>query len=87
MLIVPCPWCGERAEIEFQSGGEAVDRPDDPMALDDAAAADWLFHRTNRKGVAREYWWHQYGCRQWFTLERDLTNNCFTAPAAGRTAS
>lgn len=82
MLIVPCPWCGERAEIEFLCGGEAADRPADPMALDDAAAADWLFRRTNRKGIGREIWWHQYGCRQWFTLERDTTDNAFSPTAA-----
>lgn len=80
MLIIPCPWCGERAEIEFQWGGEATDRPADPMALDDAAAADWLFRRSNAKGASRELWWHQYGCRQWFTLARDTASNAFAAP-------
>jgi Sarcosine oxidase, delta subunit family len=23
MLLIPCPWCGEREETEFRCGGEA----------------------------------------------------------------
>ncbi len=83
MLLVPCPWCGERAEIEFQCAGEASERPRDPMALDDEALADWLYARANRRGEAAERWWHQHGCRQWFTLVRDTSTNAFVdvAPA------
>ena len=36
MLLIPCPWCGERDEIEFRYGGEAgIAYPTDPAALDD----------------------------------------------------
>ena len=28
MLLIPCPWCGERDETEFRCGGEAhIARP------------------------------------------------------------
>lgn len=36
MLLIKCPWCGERDETEFSYGGEAaIKRPQDPKALDD----------------------------------------------------
>ena len=75
MLLIECPWCGPRAEIEFTCGGEAhIERPADPGALDDAAWADYLFMRTNPKGPHREQWCHTHGCRQWFNVERDTVS-------------
>ncbi|MBT6441870.1 MAG: sarcosine oxidase subunit delta [Alphaproteobacteria bacterium] len=71
MLLIPCPWCGARAEKEFKPGGEAgIVRPLDPDALDDAAWADYLFNRANPKGWHRERWIHALGCRRWFNVER-----------------
>ena len=53
MLLIPCPYCGERAEIEFRYGGEAhIARPANPDALDDGEWADYLFMRTNPQGRA-----------------------------------
>ena len=71
MLLIPCPFCGQRNEEEFVSGGEVRPRPDDPTALDDAAWAGHLFDRDNPKGKVREWWWHIRGCRLWFKVERD----------------
>lgn len=71
MLLIPCPWCGPRDEIEFACGGEAHRvRPADPEALSDAEWADFLFMRTNPKGDHRERWVHAHGCRRWFNIER-----------------
>lgn len=75
MLLIPCPHCGRRAEIEFQYGGEVNPRPSEPSALDDVQWTDYLYRRSNPKGPMREHWWHQHGCRQWFVLTRDTTNN------------
>ena len=75
MLLIPCPFCGERAEIEFIAGGEAITRPENPAALDDAALTDYLYHRDNRRGVQREQWWHVHGCRRWLVVERDTQTN------------
>src|SRR6266536_2627311 len=37
MLLVPCPWCGPRDEVEFSYGGQAgIAYPADPDALDGA---------------------------------------------------
>jgi heterotetrameric sarcosine oxidase delta subunit len=72
MLLIECPWCGPRDEIEFSCGGEAHRaRPSDPSALSDADWAEFLFMRSNPKGVHRERWVHTHGCRRWFNLERD----------------
>ena len=76
MLLIPCPWCGERDESEFGAGGEAhIARPADPAALDDAQWADYLFMRDNPKGMILERWVHRLGCRRWFNLARDTVTN------------
>jgi sarcosine oxidase subunit delta len=72
MLIIECPWCGPRDETEFTCGGEAhITRPKDPDAVSDAEWADYLFMRTNTKGLHHEQWNHSAGCRRWFYVERD----------------
>ncbi|MEO8452176.1 MAG: sarcosine oxidase subunit delta [Gemmatimonadota bacterium] len=69
MLLIPCPWCGAREEVEFRYGGEARHQPA-PNA-DDHALADYLFYRSNPAGRHVERWVHVHGCRRWFTLVRD----------------
>ena len=72
MLQIECPYCGLRDESEFSYGGEAhIARPLDPDALSDAEWADYLFMRTNTKGLFREMWNHSAGCRRWFNMERN----------------
>jgi len=72
MLVIPCPWCGARDESEFQYGGEAhIVRPKYPDSLSDEQWADYLFNRTNPKGLHKEMWNHAAGCRRWFNIERD----------------
>ncbi len=76
MLLIPCPWCGPRDEVEFHYGGEAyIARPADPDALDDAAWAEYLFMRNNPKGPFAERWVHSAGCRRWFNLVRDTATH------------
>ncbi|SLN43479.1 sarcosine oxidase subunit delta [Oceanibacterium hippocampi] len=76
MLLIECPWCGPRDEQEFGYGGEAhIARPAKSAALDDAAWADYLFHRTNPKGLHFERWWHARGCRRWFNVARDTVSH------------
>lgn len=76
MLLIPCPWCGAREEIEFRYGGEAhIARPADPAALDDAAWAEYLYLRANPKGLLAERWVHSHGCRRWFNLLRDTLSH------------
>ena len=76
MLLIPCPWCGEREETEFRCGGEAhILRPKEPAALTDQQWADYLFMRTNPKGVHCERWRHVHGCGRWFNLARDTVSD------------
>ena len=76
MMLIPCPWCGPRDEVEFRYGGEAhIVRPLDPAALDDAAWADYLHMRANPKGALAERWLHWAGCRRWFNLLRDTASH------------
>ena len=72
MLLIKCPWCGDRDESEFSYGGEAgIVRPLEPDKLTDEEWADYLFMRKNPKGLHREQWNHAAGCRRWFNAERD----------------
>jgi heterotetrameric sarcosine oxidase delta subunit len=76
MLLIRCPWCGERDEVEFSYGGQAgVVYPADPDALSDDEWAQWLFFRDNPKGELAERWVHTHGCRRWFEVVRDTVTN------------
>jgi heterotetrameric sarcosine oxidase delta subunit len=80
LLLIPCPWCGPRDEIEFQCGGQAhVIRPGPAEAVSDEAWSSYLFERINTKGVHRERWVHAAGCRRWFNVARDTTNHRIVA--------
>ena len=76
MLVINCPYCGERDESEFHYGGEAeISRPDHPDRLSDEEWGDYLFMRKNTKGVFSEIWSHSAGCRKWFKVDRDTVTN------------
>jgi len=78
MLLIRCPWCGPRAEIEFRHGGEAhIARPPDPGMLDDQAWCAHLFLRKNPRGRHAERWIHQHGCQRWFNAIRDTYTDAF----------
>jgi sarcosine oxidase subunit delta len=72
MLLIKCPYCGPRPEIEFSYGGQAhIERPKDPMALDDQAWAEFLYIRNNPRGIHAERWRHINGCARFFNVRRD----------------
>ena len=75
MFLIQCPWCGERDESEFNCVGEAhIARPLDTEKLSDEEWADYLFMRSNPKGLHREQWLHAAGCRRYFNAERDTVS-------------
>ncbi|HZO21955.1 MAG TPA: sarcosine oxidase subunit delta [Steroidobacteraceae bacterium] len=80
MLLIKCPYCGERPELEFAHGGEAhIARPQDPSQ---AGAQDWanfLYVRNNTKGVYAERWRHAQGCGKFFNALRDTTTDRFVS--------
>ncbi|HYZ00178.1 MAG TPA: sarcosine oxidase subunit delta [Candidatus Binatia bacterium] len=76
MLLIPCPYCGERDETEFSYGGAAqVAYPDDPQELRDVEWGRYLFVRPNPKGPFAERWCHSAGCRRWFDAVRDTATH------------
>jgi heterotetrameric sarcosine oxidase delta subunit len=71
MLLIHCPYCGPRAEIEFSYGHEAhIARPTNLDQIGDAEWGDYVFMRKNPKGVHFERWVHARGCRRWFNVAR-----------------
>ena len=76
MLNIKCPYCGFRDESEFSCGGEAhIIRPGYEIKLTDEEWAEYLFMRKNIKGVQFERWVHTHGCRKWFNIIRDTSND------------
>jgi heterotetrameric sarcosine oxidase delta subunit len=74
MLLIPCPWCGSRSDVEFTPGGEAhLARPGPEVS--DQAWGEYQYFRANLKGVQTERWFHAYGCRRWFNLVRDTVTH------------
>jgi sarcosine oxidase subunit delta len=61
-----------REEEEFSYSGEAhILRPKDPESLTDDQWGDYLFFRTNPRGLHHEMWHHSAGCRRYFNVTRD----------------
>ena len=80
MLLIQCPYCGERPESEFAYGGEAhIARPVAPSELTDEQWATFLYMRRNTKGVHAERWRHARGCNRFFNALRDTTTDKFLA--------
>jgi sarcosine oxidase subunit delta len=80
MLLIACPYCGARPELEFVYGGQAhLLRPKDPAAADAQDWSDFLYLRDNPRGVHAERWRHAHGCGRFFNALRDTTTDHFLA--------
>ena len=80
MLLIQCPWCGERHQSEFAYGGEAhIERPAEPERVSDAEWARCLYVRRNFRGVHFERWVHRFGCGRWFHAVRHTVTGRFWA--------
>ena len=71
MILIPCPHCGPRAQIEFSYGGDATVVRPDPDAVDTQAWLDHVYLRDNPRGPHLEWWQHSAGCRAWIKVRRD----------------
>ena len=73
MLILTCPYCGQKSEeTEFHGGGEAHLKRFGPGSSDEDFQ-EYVFIRENPKGVHFERWRHIYGCGKWFHAARCTT--------------
>ena len=77
MLLIECPHCGPRAQIEFaeELTVDSVVQPDAPAA----EAIERLFTRANPRGLDNEIWRHSFGCRAWLVLTRHRSTHQITA--------
>ena len=76
MLLITCPYCGPRPEIEFVARGEAhVARPG--AEADAEALAAFLYLRDNTKGLLAERWRHLSGCGRFFNAVRHTVTDKF----------
>ena len=65
-------------ELEFAYAGEAhVARPLDPSAVSDEEWRDFLFIRSNQRGVHFERWRHVNGCGRFFNAARETVSDRF----------
>lgn len=96
MLLIECPYCGLRPELEFSHGGQAhIARPKNPAEVSVGDWTDFLYMRANLKGVHAERWRHTHGCARFFNALRDTTTDHFiatykvgeSAPTAGTTTT
>ncbi|ROT94492.1 sarcosine oxidase subunit delta family protein [Marinobacter sp. R17] len=73
MFYIYCPYCGEhREEEEFHAKGQAhLARPEDPDACSDEEWGNFLYFRSNPRGLYHELWVHAIGCRKFFNIARD----------------
>ena len=82
MLLLTCPFCGERDESEFVFGGPLRARREKLAGAGDTEWIAWLTVAPNPKGPVREKWCHAHGCGTWMTIERDtLTHRIISTGA------
>jgi sarcosine oxidase subunit delta len=80
MLLIDCPYCGERPEVEFVYGGQAhLARAARPAEVSIEEWTDFLYRRDNTRGVHAERWRHTHGCARFFNALRDTTTDRFLA--------
>jgi sarcosine oxidase subunit delta len=78
MLLITCPYCGERPELEFRNMGEAhIARPAFSDRLTDDDWAEFLYLRSNPKGLIMERWRHVHGCARFFNAVRHTVTDKF----------
>jgi sarcosine oxidase subunit delta len=80
VLLIQCPYCGERPEPEFVYGGQAhIARPAEPSATSAAEWTQFLYLRSNLRGAHAERWRHTHGCGRFFNALRDTATDRFLA--------
>ena len=78
MLLINCPFCGERNETEFIYGGPVGPVRPEPATCSDEVWLDYLLNVPNPVGPVEERWWHARGCGDWFTIWRNTATHEIT---------
>jgi heterotetrameric sarcosine oxidase delta subunit len=76
MLWVTCPNCGHRPAEEFRYGSVFPVTPDhitDPELRN----VDYAWMTDNIDGETLERWFHEAGCRRWFTAKRNTRTDAW----------
>ena len=79
MLLIPCPYCGDRPELEFRYGGEAhIARPAfvrrrSPTRTGPSSSIS----APIRRACIAERWRHIHGCARFFNAVRDTVTDKF----------
>jgi sarcosine oxidase, subunit delta len=76
MLWADCPNCGSRPLEEFRFGGEPPS-VGDGIVDPDAQNVDYTWMFDNTRGDETERWFHEAGCRRWFTTRRNTVTDTF----------
>ena len=81
MLLIACPYCGERPELEFIYGGQAhIARPGTTRRVSTIRRGPtFCTCAPTPKGVHAERWRHTRGCGRFFNALRDTTTDHFLA--------
>jgi len=69
MILIDCPYCGLRDEVEFAYRGDATVRRPTGNAPEEAFH-DYMYARRNPRGWHLEWWHHNGGCRQFLKVLR-----------------
>jgi len=80
MLLIPCPYCGQRDESEFSYGGARRVWPDHDLEHNhpESGLEHWhnaLYVTPNPAGPLREIWYHGGGCERWIEITRDTVTH------------
>ncbi len=70
MLLIPCPWCGQRVETEFRCAGPVKPPRSEFVNHSDEIWLEYLYQVNNYRDYLEEYWCHEKGCGEWFKLRR-----------------
>ena len=75
MLEINCPFCGKRAQKEFSYVGDAsITRPT-PEESTDGDWFEFVYLRSNPRGLHDELWHHSAGCRRLIKVRRDVVTH------------
>ncbi len=85
MLLIHCPYCGPRPELEFSYARPGAHRASGRSLEPSTPTTGPSFSTcvTNTRGVHAERWRHVHGCARFFNALRDTTTDQFLATYRG----